>query len=66
MFPLTERQDFDTSKATKLGHAAKGFALYEHPRYGDEFPIVAVSLDTGEKFNTYYHDIEDARSLLSY
>jgi len=62
---LSERQDFDVSTAIRLGRAANGYALYEHPRYGDEFPIVAVNLTTGEKFNTWYFDIEDARGLLA-
>jgi len=56
-------KDFDTSTATRIG-IARGYALYEHPRHGDEFPVVAVKLQTGEKFNTYCYDIEDARHVL--
>ena len=64
MDKLSVFKDFDVSMATRLGQAIRGFALYEHPRHGDEFPIVAVKIQTGEKINTYCYDIEDARRVL--
>lgn len=63
MIELIGIERINRSEATSFGRY-KGFELFEHPTYGDEFPIVLVHCATGVQYASGAYDVEEAHFVI--